>query len=250
VTISESIEIVDEDLLPQSAKPRQRPDRQDKSDGAAMIVRLLPFQQPQANAARSLRLAHILPALLLLLLPSAASAHVMDGPLGGFGSGFGHPLAGPDHFLAMLAVGLWGAQIGGRSVWTLPATFPMIMCVGGVLGMLGILPTEIVQVGIALSVLALGGVIAAQWQAPEWAGLLLISTFAMLHGIPHGVLAPRAADPAAFTVGFVVSTGVIHVVGIAIGAALKPIAGGKLVRMVGAAISLAGFWFLFAVLTA
>ncbi|MGL4196931.1 MAG: HupE/UreJ family protein, partial [Allorhizobium sp.] len=67
-------------------------------------------------------------ALVLgLLIPSAASAHVMDGPLGGFGSGFGHPLAGPDHFLAMLAVGLWGAQIGGRTVWTLPATFPMIM---------------------------------------------------------------------------------------------------------------------------
>ncbi|MEC9463574.1 MAG: HupE/UreJ family protein [Pseudomonadota bacterium] len=183
---------------------------------------------------------------LSLLLPSAANAHVMDGPLGGFGSGFGHPLAGPDHFLAMLAVGLWGAQIGGRTVWTLPATFPMIMCVGGVLGMLGILPTDIVQVGIALSVLVLGGVIAANWRAPEWAALLLISIFAILHGIPHGVLAPRATDPAAFTVGFVVSTGVIHVIGIAIGAALKPIAGGRLVQGLGAAIALAGLWFLFA----
>lgn len=185
-------------------------------------------------------------SLGLLLLPSAANAHVMDGPLGGFGSGFGHPLAGPDHFLAMLAVGLWGAQIGGRTVWTLPATFPMIMCVGGVLGMLGILPTDIVQVGIALSVLVLGGVIAANWKAPEWAALLLISIFAILHGIPHGVLAPRATDPAAFTVGFVVSTGVIHVIGIAIGAALKPIAGGRLVQGLGAAIALAGLWFLLA----
>lgn len=184
--------------------------------------------------------------VLGFLLPSTASAHVMDGPLGGFGSGFGHPLAGPDHFLAMLAVGLWGAQIGGRTVWTLPATFPMIMCVGGVLGMLGILPTGIVQVGIALSVLVLGGVIAANWKAPEWFALLLISAFAILHGIPHGVLAPRATDPAAFTVGFVVSTGVIHVVGIAIGAGLKPIAGGKLVQGLGAAIALAGLWFLLA----
>jgi len=184
--------------------------------------------------------------VLGFLLPSTASAHVMDGPLGGFGSGFGHPLAGPDHFLAMLAVGLWGAQIGGRTVWTLPATFPMIMCVGGVLGMLGILPTGIVQVGIALSVLVLGGVIAANWKAPEWIALLLISAFAILHGIPHGVLAPRATDPAAFTVGFVVSTGVIHVVGIAIGAGLKPIAGGKLVQGLGAAIALAGLWFLLA----
>lgn len=192
--------------------------------------------------------SRLLPGLSLglLLLPSTANAHVMDGPLGGFGSGFGHPLAGPDHFLAMLAVGLWGAQIGGRTVWTLPATFPMIMCVGGVLGMLGILPTDIVQVGIALSVLVLGGVIAANWKAPEWAALLLISIFAILHGIPHGVLAPRATDPAAFTVGFVVSTGVIHVIGIAIGAALKPIAGGRLVQGLGAAIALAGLWFLLA----
>ena len=183
-------------------------------------------------------------ALALLLIPSLAEAHVMDGPLGGFGSGFGHPLAGPDHFLAMLAVGLWGAQMGGRSVWTLPATFPLVMCIGGVAGMLEILPSGIVQAGIAISVLALGAAIAMAWKAPEWVALALISTFAVLHGIPHGVLAPRASDPAAFTVGFVVSTGVIHVVGIGIGAALKPIANGKLVQALGAAIALAGIWFL------
>lgn len=184
-------------------------------------------------------------ALAFLLIPSLAQAHVMDGPLGGFGSGFGHPLAGPDHFLAMLAVGLWGAQMGGRSVWTLPATFPLVMCIGGVAGMLEILPSGIVQAGIAISVLALGAAIATAWRAPEWVALVLISAFAILHGIPHGVLAPRASDPAAFTVGFVVSTGVIHVVGIGIGAALKPVAQGKLVQALGAAIALAGLWFLF-----
>ncbi|KQW31680.1 urease accessory protein [Rhizobium sp. Root274] len=192
------------------------------------------------------------PACLVLafvLIPSLAQAHVMDGPLGGFGSGFGHPLAGPDHFLAMLAVGLWGAQMGGRSVWTLPATFPLVMCIGGVAGMLEILPSGIVQAGIAISVLALGAAIAVAWKAPEWVALVLISAFAILHGIPHGVLAPRATDPAAFTVGFVVSTGVIHVVGIGIGAALKPVAQGKLVQALGAAIALAGLWFLFGWLT-
>jgi urease accessory protein len=188
-------------------------------------------------------------AVALFFIPSFAEAHVMDGPLGGFGSGFGHPLAGPDHFLAMLAVGLWGAQMGGRSVWTLPATFPLVMCLGGVAGMLEILPGSIVQAGIAISVLALGAAIAAAWKAPEWLALALISAFAILHGIPHGVLAPRASDPAAFTVGFVVSTGVIHVVGIGIGAALKPIAGGKLVQALGAAIALAGVWFLIALIT-
>ena len=77
---------------------------------------------------------------------------------------------------------------------------------------------------------------------------MLIAAFALLHGYPHGVLAPRASDPAAFTVGFVVSTGVIHIIGIAIGAALKPIGGGRLVQALGAAISLAGLWFLFGLL--
>ncbi|MFL0692389.1 MAG: HupE/UreJ family protein [Agrobacterium tumefaciens] len=191
-----------------------------------------------------------LPGFLLALLSALpASAHVMDGPLGGFGSGFGHPLAGFDHLLAMLAVGLWGAQMGGRSVWTLPATFPMIMCVGGIIGMTGVLPDQPIEYGIALSVIVLGGAIAAAWKAPEWVALVLIAAFALMHGYPHGVLAPRASDPAAFTVGFVVSTGVIHVIGIAIGAALKPIGGGRLVQALGAAISLAGFWFLFGLVT-
>jgi urease accessory protein len=112
--------------------------------------------------------------------------------------------------------------------------------------MLDILPTGIVQAGIAISVLALGAAIAVAWKAPEWVALGLISAFAILHGIPHGALAPRASDPAAFTVGFVVSTGVIHVVGIGIGAALKPVAQGKLVQALGAAIALAGMWFLLA----
>jgi len=192
-----------------------------------------------------------LPALLsALLFALPASAHVMDGPLGGFGSGFGHPLAGFDHLLAMLAVGLWGAQMGGRSVWTLPATFPMIMCVGGIIGMTGVLPDQPIEYGISLSVIVLGAAIAAAWRAPEWVALALISAFALMHGYPHGVLAPRASAPAAFTVGFVVSTGVIHVVGIAIGAVLKPIAGGRLVQALGAAIALAGFWFLFGLVTA
>lgn len=191
-----------------------------------------------------------LPAFLFALLSALpASAHVMDGPLGGFGSGFGHPLAGLDHLLAMLAVGLWGAQMGGRSVWTLPATFPMIMCVGGIIGMTGVLPDQPIEYGIAVSVIVLGGAIAAAWRAPELVALVLIAAFALMHGYPHGVLAPRASDPAAFTVGFVVSTGVIHVIGIAIGAALKPIGGGRLVQALGAAISLAGLWFLFGLMT-
>ena len=199
----------------------------------------------KSQMRRSLAMARIIAFFIAaFLFAPSANAHVMDGPLGGFGSGFGHPLAGFDHLLAMLAVGLWGAQMGGRSVWTLPATFPLIMCLGGVFGMLGLLPEAPVQIGIALSVLVLGAVIAAAWRAPEWLALGLIAVFAVLHGVPHGILAPRAADPAAFTVGFVVSTGVIHVIGISIGAGLKPILRGKLVQALGAAIAATGLWFL------
>ena len=199
----------------------------------------------KSQIRRSLAMARIIAFFIAaFLFAPSANAHVMDGPLGGFGSGFGHPLAGFDHLLAMLAVGLWGAQMGGRSVWTLPATFPLIMCLGGVFGMLGLLPEAPVQIGIALSVLVLGAVIAAAWRAPEWLALGLIAVFAVLHGVPHGILAPRAADPAAFTVGFVVSTGVIHVIGIAIGAGLKQIVRGKLVQALGAAIAATGLWFL------
>ena len=183
--------------------------------------------------------------LFLVVTAGSAQAHVMEGPLGGFGSGFGHPLAGFDHLMAMLAVGLWGAQMGGRSVWTLPTTFPLIMCVGGLIGMLGLLPDQPVEYGIAVSVVVLGGAIAAAWKAPEWVALLLISAFALMHGYPHGVLAPRASDPTAFIVGFVVATGLIHVVGIGIGAVLNPVWKGRIVQGIGLIISLAGLWFLY-----
>ena len=98
-------------------------------------------------------------AIELACLPDPAAAHIIRGAQGGFGSGFAHPLTGPDHFLAMFAVGLWGAQMGGRQVWTLPVTFPLIMVVGGIAGMAG-LPFPAVEIGIALSILALGLAIA------------------------------------------------------------------------------------------
>ncbi len=97
-----------------------------------------------------------LAGLAILLAPEGAYGHIIQGTQGGFGSGFAHPLTGPDHFLAMFAVGLWSAQMGGRSVWTLPVTFPLIMVIGGVLGMTG-LPLPAIEIGIALSILALGG---------------------------------------------------------------------------------------------
>lgn len=182
-------------------------------------------------------------AALLAAGSSMAQAHVLKGPMGGFASGFEHPLSGPDHLLAMFSVGLWGAQMGGRAVWSLPVTFPLIMCVGGVLGIAGVAVPGIAP-GIALSILVLGGAIAAEWKAPEWLAVVIVAFFAIFHGYAHGVELPEAVDPAAYSVGFVVSTGMIHVFGIAVGLFVGRLWGGKVSRGLGGLIGLGGIYYL------
>jgi urease accessory protein len=179
----------------------------------------------------------------LLLLPESAAAHIIRGTQGGFGSGFAHPLTGPDHFLAMFAVGLWGAQMGGRAVWSLPITFPMIMVVGGVLGMAG-LPLPAIEIGIALSIIALGLAVALAWRPAEWVALVLIAYFALCHGYAHGAELPLSTDPADYAIGFVLATGTIHLFGIGIGLLLNKPMHGRLSRALGAVIGLAGIYFL------
>ncbi|MEM7775848.1 MAG: HupE/UreJ family protein [Pseudomonadota bacterium] len=175
--------------------------------------------------------------------PDTAYAHLQGGPLGGFQSGFRHPIVGIDHLLAMLAVGIWGAQMGGRNVWTLPVTFPLIMAVGGILGMSGF-DLPYVELGIACSVFVLGLVIAFAWKAPDWAALLLIAVFAIFHGYAHGVELPQAVDPASYANGFVVATGLIHIIGIGIGLLLERPWKGQLSRALGAAIAVTGLFFI------
>lgn len=185
----------------------------------------------------------------LCLLPGAAMAHITSTGQGGFGSGFAHPLTGLDHFLAMFAVGLWGAQMGGRPVWTLPVTFPLVMVMGGIAGMLGIELTGI-EIGIAVSIVALGAAIALAWRPAEWIALLLIGFFAVCHGYAHGVELPRAADPADYAIGFVLATGMIHLFGIGVGLALNKPMGGRLARLLGGLIGLFGVYFLVAAIDA
>lgn len=181
-------------------------------------------------------------AMFVSLVPEVASAHVEGGTLGGFQSGFKHPVVGMDHLLAMLAVGIWGAQMGGRNVWTLPATFPIIMAAGGVLGMTGIALPHI-ELGIAGSVFVLGLAIALAWKAPELIALVLIAVFAVFHGFAHGVELPHAVDPASYAIGFVVATGLIHIVGIGIGLILARPWQGRLSQALGAAIAVTGAYF-------
>lgn len=181
---------------------------------------------------------------LLILSDHPAAAHIV-GRAAGFSSGFEHPLTGCDHFLAMLSVGLWGAQMGGRSVWTLPVTFPLIMALGGIAGMAG-LPMPDVELGIALSIMVLGAAIAACWRPNPVVALALIAVFAVFHGYAHGAELPRAADPADYAVGFVLATGMIHVLGVGVGLFLSRSHKGVPVRMLGGAIALGGVAFLVA----
>jgi urease accessory protein len=183
--------------------------------------------------------------LSLAALSQPCAAHTGEGAVGGLLSGLSHPLFGFDHLLAMLAVGIWGAQMGGRLVWTLPVAFPLVMAVGGLLGMAGFTIPH-VETGIALSVLALGLVIALALRPTEAIALLLIGVFAIFHGYAHGVELPAAVDPAAYAVGFVIATGLIHVLGIGIGLSVGKAFAGRLSRGIGSLIAAAGVYFLIA----
>jgi urease accessory protein len=180
---------------------------------------------------------------LLLLFPSLALAHTGGGITGGFLSGLTHPVFGFDHVVAMVAVGLWGAQLGSPALWLLPVTFPLVMAFGGMLGVLGI-PVPGVEIGIAASAIALGLMVALAARPPLWASCLLVAVFAIFHGHAHGTELPEAANPIAYAVGFVVATGCLHLLGIAIGLIHRWPAGAQALRAGGMAILAVGVYFL------
>lgn len=183
-------------------------------------------------------------AACVTLLCGPAHAHTGTGLPGGFASGFRHPLSGLDHLLAMVSVGLWGAFLGRPLIYLLPVIFPTVMAAGAVLAMMGMrgLPVEI---GIATSVLVLGGCIAFAVEAPVWVASLIVAAFALFHGYAHGKELPAAADPVGYSVGFVLATGLLHVLGIGIGMLNGWPAGLIVTRCVGGAIAILGVWFLF-----
>ena len=185
----------------------------------------------------------------LLLTGGPALAHDGTGLIGGFLSGFAHPLTGYDHLLAMVAVGLWGAFLGRPLVVVLPVVFPTVMALGALLGMRGV-PLPPVELGVAMSVLVLGGLIAAAVRAPIWAACLIVGVFAIFHGYAHGQELPSAADPVGYSVGFVSATGLLHVAGIGLGLLHARRGGRMLTRMIGGLIAAAGLYFLYAAATA
>ena len=182
-------------------------------------------------------------AILLTLLAAPAFAHVGDGLTGGFVGGFEHPLFGPDHVVAMVAVGLWGAFLGAPAIWLLPIVFPLVMAFGGALGILGV-PVPAVETGIAVSAIVLGLMVALAARPPLWIAAVLVGAFAIFHGHAHGAELPPGADAVAYSLGFVVATGMLHLCGIAFGLLTRWPAGRIAVRAAGGAIALAGAVFL------
>ncbi|MDH4337264.1 MAG: HupE/UreJ family protein [Candidatus Krumholzibacteria bacterium] len=182
-------------------------------------------------------------ALLVLAWPAVAWAHAEKGSVTGFLSGLHHPISGLDHVLAMIAVGLWGAQLGAPAVWVLPVAFPMVMAVGGALGLMGIgLPG--VEVGIALSAVTLGIMVWREVRPPLWVAAVVVGFFAIFHGHAHGTELPAGASGILYSVGFVVATGCLHAVGIAIGTLHRWRAGQRVLQFAGAGVAVAGVLFL------
>jgi urease accessory protein len=178
-----------------------------------------------------------------LLHAGSVSAHAGTGLPGGFVSGFLHPLSGFDHLLAMVSVGVWGAFLGRPLIYVLPVVFPAMMVAGAIMGMLGA-PVPPVEIGIALSVLVLGGCIALAVRAPVWAASLVVAAFAVFHGYAHGKELPSAADPISYSVGFVLVTGLLHVTGICFGTLLGRPYGVVAIRGLGGVIAVLGAGYL------
>lgn len=179
---------------------------------------------------------------LLLIAAEAGEAHT-TGVATGFRSGFLHPLSGLDHVLAMVAVGIWGVQLGRPAVWLLPVTFPLVMAFGGALGVRGV-PIPNVEIGVAASALILGLLVAFAARLPIWAAAIVVGAFAIFHGHAHGTELPRAAEPLAFAIGFVLATGLLHALGISLGLLQRWSSGNKLLRFGGVAIALSGAFLL------
>jgi urease accessory protein len=181
--------------------------------------------------------------LLLAATATPAFAHTGGGLAGGFAGGFAHPFFGPDHVAAMIAVGLWGAFLGMPAMLILPVVFPLVMAAGGVLGILGV-PLPSVEIGIAASAVVLGLMVALAAKPNLFVAAIIVGVFAIFHGHAHGAELPEGADAVAYSIGFVIATGLLHLAGIGFGLLARYPAGRIAVRTAGSLIAIAGLVFL------
>ena len=187
--------------------------------------------------------------MILSMIPSVVYAHNGSNvPFGGFLSGLVHPVLGYDHLLAMLSVGILSAQIGGRAIWTVPATFVSVMALGGALGLIDIGLTS-TELGITASLVLLGLIIAAEHKLPILLAMAGVGFFAVFHGYAHGSEMPTTAEPALYEAGFLTGTALIHIVGLVIGDIAKHYEQGKVaLRAGGGLIAMVGVLFIFGIL--
>lgn len=179
---------------------------------------------------------------LSVLVATPALAHTGAGTVSGFASGFGHPIGGLDHLLAMIAVGILAAQQGGKAVWLLPVSFVAMMVVGGALGMAGV-GMPFVELGIVGSVIVLGAVIALGKHMPTGAAMALVGVLAIFHGHAHGTEMPVDASGFEYGLGFALATAMLHAVGLGLGLAAQKVAekiAPVAVRIGGGVIAAAG----------
>jgi len=181
--------------------------------------------------------------LVMLLLPETASAHVRGSDAVGFVTGLLHPVSGLDHVLAMIAVGIWGAQLGQPAVWLLPVTFPMVMALGGMLGLMGI-PLPGIEIGIAASAIILGIAVFKEVRPPLAVAAVVVALFAIFHGHAHGTELPEGENGLLYSMGFVIATGSLHATGVCMGLVHRWSWGQKVLRLAGACVAVAGLLFM------
>jgi urease accessory protein len=181
--------------------------------------------------------------LLALLWAQSALAHPQTGETVGFLTGFRHPISGLDHVLAMVAVGLWGAQLGSPAIWLLPVAFPIVMAMGGMLGLVGV-PLPATEYGIAVSAIMLGAAVLFEIRPPLTLAATLVGFFAIFHGHAHGTELPPGQSALMYSMGFVIATGCLHATGIGIGTVHRWVWGQKLLRVAGAMVAVGGVFFM------
>ena len=182
-------------------------------------------------------------AVLASCWVQAAFAHVGQGGASGLLTGFLHPLSGADHALAMVAVGLWGAQLAAPAIWVLPVAFPLVMAMGGMLGFLGV-PMPGVEYGIAASAIVLGTAVAFEVRPSLVVAALVVGCFAIFHGHAHGTELPPGQSALLYSMGFVIATGCLHAVGIGIGTVHRWSWGQQLLRGAGTMVAAGGVFFM------
>lgn len=175
---------------------------------------------------------------MVLAAPEAVAAHGNDGQAT-FVSGMLHPLTGIDHVAAMVAVGLWGAQLHRPAMWALPMAFPLVMAVGAALAIVGVrIPAP--ELGISVSAAVLGAAILFRFRPRLGIAVALVALSGLFHGYAHGAELPPGASPIDFSIGFVISTAALHLAGIGLGFFGPDNVRDHVARMVGALVLIAG----------